>query len=34
VRSVIQFLNAKCECPAEIPKQIVAIYGKVMSHKM
>jgi hypothetical protein len=25
VRSVIQFLNAKGECPAEIHKQIVAV---------
>ena len=27
VRSVIQFLNAKGECPGEIHKQIVAVYG-------
>ena len=27
VRSVIGFLNAKGECPAEIHKQIVAVYG-------
>jgi len=30
VRSVIRFLNAKGERPAEIHKQIVAVYGKVM----
>jgi hypothetical protein len=29
VRSVIRFLNAKGECPAEIHKQIVPIYGNV-----
>ena len=27
VRSVIRFLNAKVERPAEIHKQIIAIYG-------
>jgi len=27
VRSVIKFLNAKGERPAEIHKQIVAVYG-------
>ena len=31
VRSVIRFLNAKGERPAEIHKQIVAVYGKVMN---
>jgi len=31
VRSVIRFLNAKCERPAEIHKQIVAAYGNVMN---
>ena len=31
VRSVIRFLNAKCECPAEIHKQIVAVCGNVMN---
>jgi hypothetical protein len=31
VRSVIRFLNAKCERPAEIHKQIVAVCGKVMN---
>ena len=30
VRSVIRFLNAKNERPAEIHKQIVAVYGNVM----
>jgi hypothetical protein len=30
VRSVIRFLNTKGECPAEIHKQIVAVYGDVM----
>jgi hypothetical protein len=30
VRSVIRFLNAKVERPAEIQKQIVAVYGNVM----
>ena len=30
VRSVIRFLNAKCERPAEIYKHIVAVYGNVM----
>ena len=31
VRSVIRFLNAKGERPAEIHKQIVAVCGKVMN---
>ena len=31
VRSVIRFLNAKRERPAEIHKQIVAVYGNVMN---
>jgi len=31
VRSIIQFLNAKGECPVEIHKQIVAVYGNVMN---
>jgi len=30
VRSVIRFLNAKVERPAEIHKQNVAVYGNVM----
>ena len=30
VRSVIRFLNAKGKRPAEIHKQIVAVYGNVM----
>jgi hypothetical protein len=29
-RSVIWFLNAKGEHPAEIHKQIVAVYGDIM----
>jgi len=33
VRSVIKFLNAKCERPAEIHKQIVAVYGNVMNRQ-
>jgi hypothetical protein len=33
VRSVIRFLNAKCERPADIHKQIVAVYGKVMNRQ-
>jgi len=33
VRSVIRFLNAKCERPAEIHKQIVAVYGNVMNRQ-
>ena len=31
VRSVILFLNAKGERPAEIHKQIIAVYGNVIS---
>jgi len=31
VHSIIQFLNAKGECPAEIHKQTVAVYGNVMN---
>jgi hypothetical protein len=31
MRSVIRFLNAKRERPAEIHKQIVAVYGNVMN---
>ena len=31
VLSVIRFLNAKGERPAEIHKQIVAVYGNVMN---
>jgi len=31
VRSVIRFLNAKGEGPAEIRKQIFAVYGNVMN---
>ena len=30
VRSVVRFLNAKGERPAEIHKQILAAYGNIM----
>ena len=33
MRSVIRFLNAKGECPAEIHKLIVAVYGNVMNRQ-
>jgi hypothetical protein len=33
VRSVIQFLDAKGERPAEIHKQIFAVYGNVMNRQ-
>jgi len=33
MHSVIQFLNAKGERPAEIHKQIVAVYGIVMNRQ-
>jgi hypothetical protein len=33
VRSVIRFLNAKGEHPAEIHKQTVAVYGNVMNRQ-
>ena len=33
VRSVIRFLNAKDERPAEIHKQIVAVCGNVMNRE-
>ena len=33
VRSVIRFLNAKGERPAEIHKQIIAVYGNVMNRQ-
>jgi hypothetical protein len=33
VLSVIGFLNAKGERPAEIHKQIVAVYGNVMNRQ-
>jgi hypothetical protein len=33
VRSVVQFLDAKGERPAEIHKQIVAVYGNVMNQQ-
>jgi hypothetical protein len=34
VRSIIRFLSAKGECPAEIHKQLVAVYGNVMNWQM
>jgi hypothetical protein len=33
VRSIIRFLNAKVERPAEIHKQIVAVCGNVMNRE-
>jgi hypothetical protein len=33
VRSVIQFINAKLEHPADIHKQIFAVYGDVMNRQ-
>jgi len=33
VRSVLRFLNAKCERPAEIHKKIVAVYGDFMNRQ-
>jgi hypothetical protein len=33
MRSVIRFLNAKDKRPAEIHKQIVAVYGNVMNRQ-
>jgi hypothetical protein len=33
LRSVIRVLKAKRESPAEIHKQIVAVYGKVMNRQ-
>ena len=33
VRSVVRFLSAKGERPAEIHKQIVAVYGNVMNRQ-
>jgi hypothetical protein len=33
VRSVIRFLNAKGERPAEIHEQLVAVCGKVMNRQ-
>jgi len=33
VRSVIRFLNTKGERPAEIHKQIVAVYGNVINRQ-
>ena len=34
VRSVMRFINAKGECPAEIHKQIVAVYGNIMNQQI
>jgi hypothetical protein len=34
VRFIIQFLKAKGECPAEIHKHNVAVYGDIMNRKM
>jgi hypothetical protein len=33
VRSIKRFLNAKCEHPVEVHKQIVAVYGNVMNRQ-
>jgi hypothetical protein len=33
VHSVIQFLKVKGECPMEIYKQIVAVYGGIMNRQ-
>jgi len=33
VRSVVRFLSAKSERPAEIHKQTVAVYGNVMNRQ-
>ena len=33
VCSIIRFLNAKGECPVEIHKQIVAVYGNIMNQQ-
>jgi hypothetical protein len=33
VRSVVQFLNAKGECPAEIHKQSVDVYGDITNQQ-
>ena len=33
VCSIIRFLNAKGECPVEIHKQIVAVYGNIMNRQ-
>jgi hypothetical protein len=33
VRSVIRFLNAKGERPAEIHKQLVVVYGNIMNRQ-
>ena len=33
VNSIVRFINAKGECPAEIHKKIVAVYGNVMNQQ-
>jgi hypothetical protein len=33
VHSIVRFLDAEGECPAEIHKQIVAVYGDVMNRQ-
>jgi hypothetical protein len=33
VRSITRFLNAKHERPAEIHKQLVAVYGNIMNRQ-
>jgi hypothetical protein len=33
VHSLIRFLNAKCERPADVHRQIVAVYGDVMNRQ-
>ncbi|GBN66300.1 hypothetical protein AVEN_169592-1 [Araneus ventricosus] len=33
VRSVIRFLHAKGECPADIHRQIVSVYGNIMNRQ-
>jgi len=33
VHSVIRFLNAKGECPLEIHKHIVAVYGNIINQQ-
>ncbi|GBM20449.1 hypothetical protein AVEN_5540-1 [Araneus ventricosus] len=33
VRSMIRFLHAKGECPADIHRQIVSVYGNIMNRQ-
>ncbi|GBM40536.1 hypothetical protein AVEN_76942-1 [Araneus ventricosus] len=33
VRSVIRFLHAKGECPADIHRQLVSVYGNIMNRQ-